>query len=77
MTWSIVNFIADNTVEIVPSQWIKQNGYCAWPKTLKINDVRKSVKNKVRPNKFDFQLFKARCLAGDIGKSNNYFILLI
>lgn len=77
MTWSIVNFIADNTVEIVPSQWIKQNGYCAWPMTLKINDVRKSVKNKVRPNKFDFQLFKARCLAGDIGKSNNYFILLI
>lgn len=74
MTWSIVHFIVDNTVEIVPSQWIKRNGYCSWPKTLKNNDVRKLVQNKVRSNKFDFNLFKARCLAGDIGKNNNYYL---
>lgn len=64
MTWSIVHFVVDDTVEVVPSQWIKRNGYCAWPKNLKMNDVKKLVKNKVRPNKFDFNLFKARCLAG-------------
>ncbi|XP_060881900.1 uncharacterized protein LOC132953528 [Metopolophium dirhodum] len=66
MTWSIVHFVVDDTVEVVPSQWIKRNGYCAWPKTLKINEVKKLVQNKVRPNKFDFNLFKARCMAGDI-----------
>ncbi|KAF0723498.1 Uncharacterized protein FWK35_00024286 [Aphis craccivora] len=41
MTWSIVHFVVDDTVEVVPSQWIKRNGYCAWPKTLKMNDVKK------------------------------------
>jgi len=77
MTWSIVHFTVDDTVEVVPSQWIKRNGHCAWPKTLKINDVRKLVQNKVRPNKSDFDLFQARCLAGDIGKHIYNFILLI
>jgi len=70
MTWSIVNFKVDNTVEVVPSYWIKKNGYCAWPKTLKMKELKKAVQNKVRPNKFDFNLFEARCLSGDIGKNN-------
>lgn len=42
-----------------------------------MNDVKKLVQNKLRPNKFDFNLFKARCLAGDIGKNNYYFIVFI
>ena len=72
MTWSIIHFKEDDTVEVVPSKWYKKNGYCAWPKTLKPNAIRKAVQNKVRPNKLNFNLFEARCLAGEIGKNYNY-----
>lgn len=70
MTWSIVHFKLDNSVEVVPKEWIKKNGHCAWPKKLKINDIKKAIYNKVKINKFDFNYFEARCLANNIGKHN-------
>lgn len=72
MTWSIVHFNSDNTVEVVPDKWTKtKNGYCAWPKSLNEKDLKKAILLKIRPNNEDFTFYKARCLASNIGKYNN------
>lgn len=30
-TYSVVHFLDENSVEAVPSIWMKNNGTCAWP----------------------------------------------
>lgn len=35
--WSIVHFVKDNTIEVVPDFWIKKKDKsCAWPVNKKI-----------------------------------------
>lgn len=69
MMWCVVHFTLDDTVKVVPTQWFsKKEGKCAWPKTYKIREIKKAVINKIRPHKFDFHFYEARCLANDIGK---------
>jgi len=67
--WSVINFTIDNTVEVVPSNWLKKNGQCAWPKTTNKKYILKAVLNKIMHNKADFNYFDARCLARNIGKN--------
>lgn len=66
--WSVVNFTSDNTVEVVPSHWIKKNGQCAWPKTTNKKYILRAVLKRMINNKTDFNYFDARCLARNIGK---------
>lgn len=63
--WCIVIFLKDNTVEAVPTHWIK-NGVCAWP----IKDERIKIKNRVLPNKFDFNFYSVRILKKNISNYN-------
>lgn len=76
--WSIVHFSTDNTVEVVPSHWMKKDGLqCAWPKTTKKSYLLKAVINKIKPNKTDFNYFNARCLARYIGKKFRTIAILL
>jgi len=69
--WFVVHFIQDNSVSAVPKSWWK-HGYCAWPKKNK--NTSKLIESKQKPNKIDYEYFKARLLTENpIG---NYVILL-
>lgn len=67
--WAIVHFTADNSVDYVPSSWIRKNGItmlCAWPN----NDanLKKFRSNRLHPNKSNFTYYKCRVISKDIGK---------
>lgn len=70
MTWSVVHFMQDDTVEVVPEHWCVKKGYCAWPNTKKKSDLKNAVNNRIKPKKKTFNLFKARTLAYNIGELN-------
>lgn len=61
--WLVVHFPQDNTVSAVPKSWWK-NGYCAWPKKS-IKNVSKLIELNKKPNKNDYEYFKARLLSGN------------
>lgn len=63
--WSVVAFDDDKTVEVVPSNWIKNN-ICAWPK----RNSAISIKKRFIPTKTDFLYVSARKLTKDTG--NNF-----
>jgi len=70
--WLIVHFTQDNSVSAVPKSWWK-NGYCAWPKKV-FKNKNKLIETKHKPNKIDFEYFKARLMTEiSIG---NYKIVL-
>lgn len=72
-TYSVVHFIEDESVEAVPSCWVKKH-FCAWPKNK--NCVSKYIQNKHRPNEIDFIFLKARELLKGISKLiMNYHII--
>lgn len=64
--WSVVHFYDDNSVEVVPTYWIEDDEMCAWPKNnyhaAKLRD------GKVKPNKFEFNYYRARVLSSNISK---------
>lgn len=67
MTWSVIHFLKDNSVEVVPHFWFNSlTGLCAWPK----QNLSYSVENKVLPDTKNFTYFKARVFKGceKIGK---------
>jgi len=61
--WLIVLFKTENTIEVIPAHWVKNN-ICAWPK----NDAKKNVERRVIANKFDFNYFASRTFKKNIGK---------
>jgi len=65
MTYSVVHFFADDSVEAVPSFWVKGK-LCAWPKN-KIY-AKKYIETKRTPNDTDFIFLKARELCRNISK---------
>lgn len=68
--YSVVFFIKENTVDAVPSHWVKKN-LCAWPR----KNIKKSIKRKLQPNDVEFDYFPARVLKTHI--SNYYFLYII
>lgn len=60
--WTIVCFIDENCVEVVPTFWFK-NGLCAWPQ----KNVKKHITRRINPNEEDFNYYKARILSKNIG----------
>jgi len=65
--WSVVNFINDNTVETVPSFWLRKDK-CAWPR----KNPTMFIKRRSLPNKFDFVYLDARKIGKDYGKNSKY-----
>lgn len=62
MLWSVINFIDDNTVEVVPSFWVNKTS-CAWPK----RNAKKFIKDAIAPNEFDFDYLPAKRMCHDLG----------
>jgi len=60
--WSIIEFVEEKTVEVVPNYWFK-NQKCAWPK----NNIKKMIQKRVYPNVVDFNFYLARKIGKDIG----------
>jgi len=60
--WSVVEFIDDRSVEVVPAYWLNKNK-CAWPK----KNSKKFIQKRVKPNEIDFDFLKARKLGKDRG----------
>lgn len=61
MSWSVVNFFKDNSVEVVPHFWFDSStGLCAWPN----ENLNHCVENKITPDKKKFTYFKVRVFKG-------------
>ncbi|KAL5246278.1 hypothetical protein ACI65C_013686 [Semiaphis heraclei] len=67
MAYSVVHFFVDESVEAVPSFWVKGKT-CAWPKN-KIY-AKKYIKTKRIPSYTDFQFLKARELCRGLKSLN-------
>lgn len=67
MTYNVVIFKKDNTVEAVPSHWLSRDEKtCAWP-NKNLNPSR-LIEKKSFPNTFEYKWYKVRSLLKDIGK---------
>lgn len=71
MTYTVVHFKNDDTVEAVPSYWFTKN-QCAWP--IKGN-IQRYIEKKIKPNDVEFIFLKARKLCGEISKMILFYFL--
>lgn len=69
---SVVVFNDDNSVESVPSFWIK-NKKCAWPK----KNSKQMIGRRSQPNEIEFDFLNARVLGNNIGMNCMFFLTLI
>lgn len=67
MTYHIVLFIKENSVEAVPSHWLSRDGKtCAWPK--RHLDPTRQIEKKKQPNTLEYTWFEVRVLSKSICK---------
>lgn len=64
--WTIVYFLNDNSIEAIPSHWVKKNT-SAWPK----KNTKKHIERRSFPNNYDFVFYPSRVIKKNIG---NYYI---
>lgn len=64
-SYSIVHFFDDDTVEAIPSFWMKDK-MCAWPKNKLF--IKKFIEKKMALNDKEFKYLKARVLSKGISK---------
>jgi hypothetical protein len=60
-TYSVVEFTEDNSLEAVPTNWLKKNK-CDWPITKNYSTIRKLIERKSVPNEIEYTYFNARLL---------------
>lgn len=65
--YSVVHFIKDNSVEAVPSIWVKGN-LGAWPNNKSLTS--KYITTRRLPNEIEFKYYKIRLLCKSISKLN-------
>lgn len=59
-TYSVVVFSKDNTVEAVPTSWVKKkDGTCAWPNTKSRSLIMKLIERKSVPNDIQYKYYEA------------------
>lgn len=71
MTWCICHFEIDDSVEVVPNNWITGEKQCVWPLTKKPSKLFEFIKKKETP-KNDWKTMSIRIL-GQYGK---YYITI-
>jgi len=69
-TYCIVHFFEDESVEAVPSYWVKGD-LCAWPTNK--NCISKYIQIKHKPNDYDFTYLKARVLLKGISMTTIFY----
>jgi len=72
--YSVVNFLNNNTVEGVPSNWIKDNTY-AWPFNQK--NSKQMIEQKYQTNNKEFTFFKIRMLSSGISELYHFYFQLM
>lgn len=76
-TYSIVEFIDDNTIEAVPTVWVNaKKRKCAWPTTKNSSLIKKLIEFNSIPNSTDFKYYVAKVLKTSGKNINLYKILL-
>lgn len=61
--YSVIVFTEDNTVEAVPSRWVKKkDGTCAWPTTKSRCLIMKLIEKKSVPNEVQYKYYKAKVM---------------
>lgn len=61
--YCVVVFSADNSIEAVPSTWIrKREGTCAWPTSKNRNLILKLIDRKSIPNDIQYKYYEAKIL---------------
>jgi len=61
--WTIVHFVQDNSVEVVPTYWVNGDN-CAW---LKNNEGASKLRvSLVKPNDFEFDYYRVRVFSKNI-----------
>lgn len=67
MTYHVIIFTKENSVEAVPSHWLSRDGKtCAWPK--RHLDTTRQIEKKTQPNTLDYTWFEIRVLSNSICK---------
>ncbi|CAI6360473.1 unnamed protein product [Macrosiphum euphorbiae] len=65
MTYHVIIFTKENSVEAVPSHWLSRDGKtCAWPK--RHLDTTRQIEKKTQPNTLDYTWFEIRVLSNSI-----------
>lgn len=70
MTYSVVHFFEDESVEAVPHIWVRKD-HCAWPINTCKTLTSKYIACKHQPNDKEFAYFKARVLCKGLCKNIN------
>jgi len=74
-TWTIVIFTDENTVEVVPTNWI-QNNKCYWPSPTS-DKMISAIKNHDAPND-SWPSYSIRLVRnGTFGKYITYCVLIV
>ncbi|XP_050066309.1 uncharacterized protein LOC114120255 [Aphis gossypii] len=61
--FSVIVFTEDNTVEAVPTSWVKKkDGTCAWPTTKSRSLIMKLIEKKSVPNEVQYKYYKAKVM---------------
>lgn len=77
--YSIIVFTEDNTVEAVPTSWVKKkDGTCAWPTTKSRSVIMKLIEKKSVPNEIQFKYYKAIVMktCGNYYNINSFYTFL-
>lgn len=72
MTWHVIIFIKENSVEAVPASWfVDQTNECFWPpESYKADKILKLIISKADPEP-DWKVFQAK-LVGTYGEHVNF-----
>lgn len=75
-TWTIVIFTDEDSVEVVPSNWIVNNK-CYWPPSLTSDKLRAAIKHHDAPNTSSWPSYPIRLIRnGTFRKYITYCVLM-
>lgn len=74
-TYSIVEFIEESTVEIIPSSWLLSDKMALWPKGIIPSILKRYLKSCTEPS-VDWSSVKIRIL-GQAGIFNSFIFIPI
>lgn len=60
--WYVVKFIEENTLEVIPSNWLVNFKQCLWPSKLGSLKTQLAIKNLLLPTK-DWEIFPVKVIS--------------
>lgn len=72
MAWCVCYFQIDDSVQVVPNNWITSESQCVWPLTTKSSKLSELIKKREIP-KDDWKTMNVRIL----GRYGKYYIKIL